>query len=970
MSDNTNEKNSPAYIENLWAQYKKLKGYDDGGTVQPDASPAPKKDSVLDTIGKALSKSFEGKEPQPEPSPTPSREDKYRKIREQNQKNFTDPVNNPSSEYYKPEMADGGEVRKSMAQRQNEDIQVLDSKTGKVKNTVKKYKSEAPKYDESTPEASPSPTPASSSDDEYQDDSSKPLMQRLKDYRDATDKMSTEDLPAYAMGGTADNQQPGSGPVVMDIPKKMADGGTVDPGQGTLPGMSVTLPQQAAMARNLNAGQNIAQGQQMAAMKAAAASGSGPSFQKPPYTPVKDPMADATNAISDASGVAGGAMSAGPDAAVSNSNPVSSSLSADPSMVAYKGGKVPQPAKAAGYKHAPKYRGGTTFPKISNVPRYADGGQVSGPDPDPDKEKSAQEKVIDILHRVTDPNQRSIGNYFDGPGNDPVQDLVNQSLPHYADGSGGLVEPDKFVDTQTPQEEAQAAQDVDNTGYAQEDYDAQKAAEDSTQGQIEQELAGGPKDEAVDEPVVEVDRKPASDEDKDEDKSDDDRPHREVILPEDTIRKAEALADVDPQDRTVASDTDTAAAIPAEGRSAAEQAQVQGAPSSLMDQLKAAQRKQSMISALQGIGEGGALVGAGLAGRGGERVTPVPGSVFRDANAVNLPMQHFMQQMQMDKEDPNSPISKTYQDHIIAGLGDKATPTQIANIRGSSANNLDKFLPQQTKLIYGQNAIQAKKDMMQTRIDASKDAANLKRGFDADQKAMDRTEREKIAAMAQEGMKQRFDTPTLDRITNEVRNDPLVKPVILKKASVDESLNLLDNAKTVHPALLSDANFAFTQAMNLQPGATTQKRYDASKITDLNQRVHSWVANNLNNPNADMREDDPALYNLLHGYLQSVSDDYGGLIDQTQSTVLNTKKAAYQALGRPGIVGGINAMQGALGNAGRGPSTQQQNGPAGQTKQAATPTITVRRKTDGKTKTLAAEDAAKYLADPRYEKVQ
>jgi hypothetical protein len=119
-----------------------------------------------------------------------------------------------------------------------------------------------------------------------------------------------------------------------------------------------------------------------------------------------------------------------------------------------------------------------------------------------------------------------------------------------------------------------------------------------------------------------------------------------------------------------------------------------------------------------------------------------------------------------------------------------------------------------------------------------------------------------------------------------------------------------------------------------------------------------------------MREDDPALYGLLHGYLQSVSDDYGGLIDQTQSTVLNTKKAAYQALGRQGIVGGIDAMQKSLGNAGRGPATQQQNGPAGQTKQAATPTITVRRKTDGKTKTLAADDAAKYLADPRYEKVQ
>jgi hypothetical protein len=855
MSDKI-EKNSPAYIENLWNEYKKIKKYSDGsdGEVQAVdengyATTTPKqaeaKRQAVMKYAADQRNSSSGNDPMDKmnediannpmlvaPSP----------------KDLSSGVKKATGDYKGGKVkgySDGsdGKIRRSEEQRQNDNtLQKLDSKTRKVIQTVSKGNSSSHTESNPSPETSPSPTPASSSDDEYQDDASKPLSQRLKNYGDAVEKMSDEDVPAYAMGGTADNQQPGSGPVVMDIPKKMADGGTVDPGQGTLPGMSVTLPQQAAMARNLNAGQNIAQGQQMAAMKAAASSGSGPSFQKPPYTPVKDPMAGATNAISDASGVAGGAMSAGPDAAVSNSNPVSSSLSADPSMVAYKGGKVPQPAKAAGYKHSPKYRGGTTFPKISNVPRYADGGQVSGPDPDPDKEKSAQEKVIDILHRVTDPNQRSIGNYFDGPGNDPVQDLVNQALPKY--DNGGLVEPDKFVDTQTPQEKAQAAQDVDNTGYAQEDYDAQKAAEDSTQGQIEQELAGGPKDEAADEPVIEVDRKPASkdDEDKDEDKSDDDRPHREVILPEDTIRKAEALADVDPQDRTVASDTDTAAAIPAEGRSAAEQAQVQGAPSSLMDQLKAAQRKQSMISALQGIGEGGALVGAGLAGRGGERVTPVPGSVFRDANAVNLPMQHFMQQMQMDKEDPNSPISKTYQDHIIAGLGDKATPTQIANIRGSSANNLDKFLPQQTKLIYGQNAIQAKKDMMQTRIDASKDAANLKRRFDADQKAMDRTEREKIAAMAQEGMKQRFDTPTLDRITNEVRNDPLVKPVILKKASVDESLNLLDNAKTVHPALLSDANFAFTQAMNLQPGATTQKRYDASKITDLNQEfIHGLL---------------------------------------------------------------------------------------------------------------------------------
>lgn len=1082
MSDsNKFEKGSPAYITNLWAEYQKCKGYDDGGEVKKDD------DSTLSTIGKALQKAFSA--PSPTPAPTPSDEDKAEKVREQNRKNFDDPMNNPSSQYYKPGMADGGvvedsplegadqaidaeqntqhaidhdakipvssytklspdmgdvqyaerlrqrnkdagyadggQVRKSMAQRQNENIQVIDPQSGQVKRTVPKYKSAD--AEEPTPEASPSLTTASSSDGEYQDDPSKPLMKRLKDYGDAVEKMSDEDVPSYAMGGTADQQQ--NQLMVMDIPKKMskggkmgyddggqvsgpnpnpdqeksaqekivdilhrvtnpqysmgnmfdipgqdkaqdlmnqalpkyadggqvdispvaksqrarqdaeishnntgtpaslltmghqvnptrgavqlsdsipnyANGGMVDPSQAQIPGTNVILPQQAAMARNLASGNAIAQGQQMAAMKAAtgANNSGGVSFSKPPYTPVKDPMAGATNVTPTTGGMdnSGGGLGS----LISNAPGGAGGVA----MAAYKGGKVP-------------------------------------------KKEEHDKKNLKGL-------KKSFDKFIDEEGKEYNK---GGKVRHYADGSDGAVQP-KVEQVQGPEEDidTQAVQRgmyiPDDQAQSDEENRAEAMADNSTQGQINQELANN-----QDQPDVEVAREPAS--------KDDETDHRDVVLPADTVKSIEDIADVDPEDRLIQSDADSAAQIPPAGRSADEQAAIQNAAPSLMDQLKSAQRKQSLITALQGIGEGGSLIGAGLAGRGGERVTPVNPAVFRDANAAALPMQHFMQQLQMDKEDPNSPISKTYQDHIIAGLGNTATPQQIANIRGSSANNLDKFLPQQTKLIYGQNQINAKKSLLQTRIDAQKDLAQNRIDFQSEQNDLNRQDRDKIAAMAQEGMKQRFDTPTLDRITNEVRNDPLVKPVILKKASVDESLHLLDNSPTVHPALLSDANFAFTQAMNLQPGATTQKRYDASKITDLNQRVHAWVANNLNNPDADMKSDDPALYNLLHGYLTSVSSDYGDLIDQTQSTVLNTKKAAYNAMGRQGIVSGITAMQGSLGNAGRGPVTQQQNGPAGGTPPPQQATVTIKQKSTGLTKTIPASRAQKYLSDPDFEKV-
>lgn len=84
--------------------------------------------------------------------------------------------------------------------------------------------------------------------------------------------------------------------------------------------------------------------------------------------------------------------------------------------------------------------------------------------------------------------------------------------------------------------------------------------------------------------------------------------------------------------------------------------------------LKNAQKQRDMAIANQQMAKGAALLGAGIAGRGGSKVDPsLALKVIGEGDQyVNLPVQKYEEQIANQQNDPNSPMSKITRDYFTA----------------------------------------------------------------------------------------------------------------------------------------------------------------------------------------------------------------------------------------------------------------------------------------------------------------
>lgn len=149
------------------------------------------------------------------------------------------------------------------------------------------------------------------------------------------------------------------------------------------------------------------------------------------------------------------------------------------------------------------------------------------------------------------------------------------------------------------------------------------------------------------------------------------------------------------------------------------------------DDLKAAQKQRDMAIANQQMAKGAALLGAGIAGRGGSKVDPsLALKVIGEGDQyVNLPVQKYQEQIANQQNDPNSPMSKMSRQYFQSKgfqVPDSASASDLKMI----APNYQKDLGYQTALqkVLSQNASREKiaKNNLQGRKDIATSNQNAR----------------------------------------------------------------------------------------------------------------------------------------------------------------------------------------------------------------------------------------------------
>lgn len=349
--------------------------------------------------------------------------------------------------------------------------------------------------------------------------------------------------------------------------------------------------------------------------------------------------------------------------------------------------------------------------------------------------------------------------------------------------------------------------------------------------------------------------------------------------------------------------------------------------SDLQMQLRRAQaQRYNILQGAQGA-KYGALIAAGIAGHGAK---PVGAEYFNADKMSDLPVKNIQEQLAMEKDDPTSAVSKFYRERLENSLNMKID-------QGVSASGMEKMFPQVTKIVGAEYQLNAKKQMADINQKNKIALQNTKQTWQENQNNLNRDTQLKGHQIMADAMGQRATLPAVTNAVNQVENDPVVKPLRIGQQALSLSKSMLENPDIpVTPALLNDASNGFTQALALRPGAVTQKRYDATKITTLKNKVAAFVAQATDHPDLDMRTYDPDLYNTLHNYVNVLHDDYNGRLQGERNRLIQEKSNAYKAAG--------------AGNVSRAVDTLNTTGAAGMTPPAArAPAAQVPGQTPGRT---------------------
>ena len=366
------------------------------------------------------------------------------------------------------------------------------------------------------------------------------------------------------------------------------------------------------------------------------------------------------------------------------------------------------------------------------------------------------------------------------------------------------------------------------------------------------------------------------------------------------------------------------------------------------DTLKRLLKQKEDVTLANQLGKAAELIGSGVASAGSHGfVAPTQrtGTELFNQNIAlaGQPIQDFMTLTAQQRQDPNSPYAQ--------GLRDFMKDTLHLNIKGGTPEQIMSVAPLAVKAYDAQQAIQARKDV-------AKENANAREAV-AHENALNRLAtiqaRGDISSDKQSAAQEQKDKQLLSKDIPQITNFTRDRPA----QSAGETIRLINNALLPFDNLKPGQNISkdtwgriqSEAAKVLQGGAATEASYGHVVSPTLFNKFDYFK--NMIDPGTQISNPSQAL-ELKH-YLEQVKNESSNLL----ANKINGNLTAYALIHTPEQ---INTLRNAAyEKVGINPT---------QTSEPTSQLVTVRRKSDGVTKTLDSQAASKYLSDPAYEAVK
>jgi hypothetical protein len=130
--------------------------------------------------------------------------------------------------------------------------------------------------------------------------------------------------------------------------------------------------------------------------------------------------------------------------------------------------------------------------------------------------------------------------------------------------------------------------------------------------------------------------------------------------------------------------------------------------------------------------------------------------------------------------------------------------------------------------------------------------------------------------------------------SNKVNIDPVIKPSEQNLASLYKSKALLDNPNLpITPQVLSDAEQDIASALTLRGQGATEGKIHRGELITMNRMLGEWLQKYGNNPQIDLRKQDPSTVAMIVKLNEALIDDYHETIKARKNYLLDEQAAIY-----------------------------------------------------------------------------
>lgn len=305
------------------------------------------------------------------------------------------------------------------------------------------------------------------------------------------------------------------------------------------------------------------------------------------------------------------------------------------------------------------------------------------------------------------------------------------------------------------------------------------------------------------------------------------------------------------------------------------------------NELADAQAERDRNIALQQIEKGTALFGAGMARTNPDDVLKMIGE--KDQH-VGMPVKKYDEVISNQQNDPNSQVSQTMREYL--------TSKGVKVPNDASAASLFKIAPFLAKDEALKTAIE--KATIAARIKAEEGEKNRASADERSKRSTDATL--KAAQIRADAVKQnqantqkRQSQRLSGQLVQRMNSDAIVKPSMQNLASLGKSKAILENKSVpLTPQLLADAEQDISSALTLRGMGATEGKIKRTELHTLGRQLAEAKQKYLNQPNIDLRKEEPELVKIVQQMNNALIEDYNTTIADRKHELASEFEAGYE----------------------------------------------------------------------------